>query len=668
MVREQTNYRRFFDVSDLICLRVEDPAVFEASHALILALAREAKVTGLRIDHVDGLLDPLGYLRRLQHRIGATPDGEPGPPRYYVVVEKILDGDEALPHEWPVCGTTGYEFARAVNGVFVDRQGIKRLDAITAAFTGSRVEFADVVYQAKKQVVAELFGAELGVLGQSLVRLARGDRHAQDLSPQGLSQALVEATACLPVYRTYIRGFVVSREDHAVITAAIAAARRRRPDLGLAPFVFLQRVLLLDLPGSLPSAVGEEWLTFVRRWQLFTGPVAAKGLEDTALYRYSRLLSLNEVGGDPGAERSSVEDFHRHNLATRKGWPRTLNATSTHDTKRSEDVRTRIGVLSELPAAWAKHLKRWSRWNRWQRRRIDGQPIPDADGEIFLYQTLIGAWPLSPAELPAFRRRLEAYAVKAAREAKVHTNWMGPNAAVEEALVAFIRGILRRSTRNRFLRDFLRFQGEIGFYGAFNALGQVLLKIASSGIPDVYQGTELWDFSLVDPDNRRPLDFGKRQRLLEELQRRAAEDPLGLTANLLAHWTDGRIKLFVTWKGLTFRRSQAALFLDGAYLPLAASGARKRHVCAFARRLDAAWAVVAVPRLLTRLVKVGVPPCGEGVWRRGGLILAREAPERWRNVLTGETIRSSQARGERVLPLKSVFAHFPVALLSGVQT
>ena len=666
VVREQTNYRRFFDVSDLICLRVEDSAVFEAGHALILALAKGEKVTGLRVDHVDGLLDPLGYLRRLQNRIAGAPDGEAAPPRFYVVAEKILVGDEALPADWPVCGTTGYEFARAVNGVFVDRGGMTRLDAITAAFTGASAAFSKIVYEAKKRVVAELFSAELGLLGQLLARLALSDRHAHDLPLQGLSRALVEVTACLRVYRTTVRDFAVSSRDRAAIAAAIVEAHRRAGDLGRAPVAFLKRVLLLDFPGSLPPAAQVEWLRFVRRWQQFTGPVMAKGLEDTALYRYSRLLSLNEVGGDPTGERCSVEDFHRHNRATRARWPQTLNATSTHDTKRSEDVRARINVLSELPAAWGERLKRWSRWNRSKRRRIDGRPVPDRSEEISLYQTLIGAWPLSPKEVPAVRARLDAYVVKAAREAKVRTGWIHPDREHERALVAFVRALLRRAKTNRFLRDFLQFQGAVAFYGACNALAQVLCKIASPGVPDFYQGTELWAFSLVDPDNRRPVDFEKRIRLLAELERREKAGALDLAADLLARWRDGRIKLFVTWKALTFRRRHAALFQEGAYLPLVASGKRKAHVCAFARRHGDAWALAAVPRLLTGVVKPEMPPCGGRVWGSDRLLLPATAPARWRNVFTGETVQARTVRGKRVLLVGSVFQHFPVALLSGV--
>lgn len=657
VVRERINYRRFFDVSDLIGVRVEDPEVFEATHGFILELIAGGKVAGLRADHVDGLEDPLGYLCRLQSRIAP----------FYLLVEKILVGDEQLPPEWPVSGTTGYGFLNAVNGVFVDRRGIKTLDSVYRRFTGAAVDFQDVVYQQKRRVMEELFPGEVRSLGKGLSRLAAQDRHARDLFPRMLSRALVEVTAFLPVYRTYIRGFDVAPRDRRYIERAVTEATRRNSPLGTSVFEFLRRLLLLEFPPSLTTEQRRAWLRFVRRWQQLTGSIMAKGLEDTALYIYNRLLSLNEVGGDPAAQ-VSVEDFHRHNLATRMRWPYTLNATSTHDTKRSEDVRARINVLSELPEAWTKCLSRWSRWNRSMKRQLRRQPVPGPNEEVLLYQTLVGAWPLRKDELPAFRERLKAYIVRAAKEAKVHTSWIDPDAKYEAALVGFVEAILKPSNRNRFLPDFVQFQGEIAFYGAFNALAQVLLKIASPGVPDCYQGTELWDFSLVDPDNRRPVDFATRARLLEELDRRETAERTRLMTDLLRRWDDGRLKLYVTAKALRFRRSQRDLFLAGEYLPLSASGKGREHVCAFARRQGAAWVVVAVPRLLTKLVRTGVFPCGGRVWGGDRLILPKEAPRVWRNVLTGETMQGALAAGRRVLPLKRIFEHFPVALLSGVPT
>ncbi|HET7854193.1 MAG TPA: malto-oligosyltrehalose synthase [Candidatus Methylomirabilis sp.] len=668
VVTEKINYRRFFDISDLIGIRVQDPRVFEATHALVLRLAKEGKVTGLRIDHIDGLFDPLEYLRRLQGRIVPGVKGPGGPPSFYVLVEKILIGDEPLPEEWPVCGTTGYDFLNAMNELFVDQQGLKTLDAIYARFTGTQMTFKDVVYQQKKRVVEELFAGELRALGHHLGLLAEQYRHARYLSPKELMQALVEITACLPVYRTYIRGFEVPARDRPYIERTVEDARHRNPEVSTSVFNFLKRVLLLDLPTSLGVGEREAWLLFVMHWQQFAGPVMAKGLEDTACYIYNRLISLNEVGGDPEAQQLSVEAFHRYNGATRVRRPYTLNATSTHDTKRSEDVRARINVLAELPQAWARCLSRWSQWNRSKKRKVDGRPVPDPNEEMLLYQTLLGAWPLVEAEVPAFRERVKGYLIKAAREAKVHTSWINPQPGHESVLVAFVDAILRPSHRNKFLTDFLRSQGKIAFYGACNSLAQVLLKITAPGVPDLYQGTELWDFSLVDPDNRRPVDFGIRARLLEDLKRRETKDPLALVSDLLARWADGRIKLFVTAKALNFRATHSELFLKGNYLPLYARGKWKERVCAFARRSEEAWAVVAVPRLLTKLIKAGVFPLGGRVWGNGCLVLPEEAPGYWLNVLTDEAMEVSFAMGRKILPLKSIFRRFPVALLSGIST
>ncbi|MCI0483049.1 MAG: malto-oligosyltrehalose synthase [candidate division NC10 bacterium] len=668
VVTEKVNYRRFFDISDLIGIRVEDHRVFEATHALILHLAKEGKVAGLRVDHIDGLFDPLEYLRRLQDRIVPEAKGQKDPATFYVLVEKILMRDEPLPEDWPVCGTTGYDFLNAVNEVFVDPQGLKALDAIYARFVRTQMTFRDVVYQQKKRVVEELFAGELRALGHHLALLAEQYRHARYLSPKELVQALIEVTVCLPVYRTYIRGFEVPARDRPYIDRAVEEAKDRNPGVSTPVFDFLKRVLLLDLPTSLGVVEREAWLRFVMRWQQFTGPAIAKGLEDTACYIYHRLVSLNEVGGDPGTQRSSVETFHRHNAATLARTSHTLNATSTHDTKRSEDVRARINVLAELPQVWTRCVSRWSRWNRSKKRRVDGRPVPDPNEEMLLYQTLIGAWPLVEAEVPAFRERVKGYVVKAAREAKVHTSWISPQLGHEKALLAFVDAILRPSKGNKFLTDFLRFKGKIAFCGAFNSLGQVLLKITAPGVPDVYQGTELWDFSLVDPDNRRPVDFGIRARMLEDLKQREAKDPLALASDLLARWADGRVKLFVTAKALNFRATHSEFFLNGDYLPLYASGKWKERVCAFARRSEEAWAVVAVPRLLTKLIKPGVLPVGGRVWGNGCLVLPQGAPGRWLNVLTDEATAVSFAMGRKILPLKSIFRHFPVALLSGVTT
>jgi (1->4)-alpha-D-glucan 1-alpha-D-glucosylmutase len=656
------NYRRFFDVSDLVGVRVEDPAVFEATHGLIVRLAREGKVTGLRVDHIDGLRDPRGYLRRLQEVLSRNGS------RFYVLVEKILLGDEAVPENWPTFGTTGYEYSNLVNDLFIDPQGLRALNTTYGRFTRSSTGFADVVYEQKKKVMRELLPGELRDLGQRLTSLAEEEQGGGRIC-EDHTQALMEVSACLPVYRTYIRSLDISTDDRADIEVAIREASRRNPALNAYALDFVRRVLLLDFQRSLAARRRAQWPDFVMRWQQFTGPVTAKGLEDTALYNYSRLVSLNEVGGDPEGTHVSraVERFHRHNAETLGRWPHKLNATSTHDTKRSEDVRSRIDVLSEIPMAWARRLNRWSRLNKGKKALVNGRSVPDPNEEMLLYQTLIGAWPLDAGEVPEFGRRLKRFVVKAAREAKVNTSWLDPDEHYESGLASFVETILDDSTANGFLEDFVRFQESIAYCGALNSLAQTLLKIASPGVPDFFQGTELWDSSLVDPDNRRPVDFTRRLEILRELQHREAGDLASLVHDPIVHWRDGRIKMYITAKALCFRKAHAVVFQSGDHIPLRASGEQHEHIVAFARNHASDWALLVVARLFQRLRRPGYPPIGRRAWKNTLLFLPPGAPERWLDELTGETICASPAPKGMALELAKVFRHLPVALLSGVS-
>jgi (1->4)-alpha-D-glucan 1-alpha-D-glucosylmutase len=626
---EKINYRRFFDVTDLVGVRVEDPEVFEARNRRTLELIAEGKVTGLRIDHIDGLYDPVAHMRKLQLRLGDE--------RFYVVVEKILESGEELPRDFPVSGTSGYDFLDSVNALFVDPAGLQKLDAFYRSFTGVTQSFADVCYERKKQVIQELFSGEMRALGKQLSAVAMADRNARDFAPVDLTAALTEVTACMTVYRTYIRERA-SDDDRRYIANAIADARRRaRTSVDERLFTFLERVLLVDPPSYVESE-RDRWLAFVMRWQQFTGRVMAKGVEDTAFYNYNRLVSLNEVGGEPGrgGDFDGLGEFHARNARQQQDWPHTLIATSTHDTKRSEDVRARINVLSEMPEAWTRAVRKWSQMNAPLR---DGA-APDANEELLLYQTLIGMWPLEQEELPSVRDRLKQYLEKAAREAKTHTSWIAPNAEYERSLLAFADAVL---SNQPFCEDFIRFQKRVAFYGCINALSQVVLKATAPGVPDFYQGTELWDFSLVDPDNRRPVDYERRASLL----RRMKGSPANLET-LLRRWFDGRVKLFVTWKALEARARHAALFRDGSYEPLDAGP----NVCAFRREHEGDEIVIAVPRLVSKLVKVGTMPLGEA-W--GDAVLQIHGS--WRNVFSEERISGD------FVTLASVFGRFPVAIL-----
>ncbi len=656
----ETNYRRFFDIGDLIGVRVGDPRVFRETHALVGRLVREGKATGLRVDHIDGLRDPLKYLRRLQSHLAAD-RGTAGTSRFYVLVEKILIGDETLPAEWPVSGTTGYDFFNIAAGLFVNETGFRAMRDSYARLVGTTETFDDVVYAKKKQVMRELFAGEISRLGHRLAELARRDRGARHIPGRDLTDALVEVSACLPVYRTYTRTIEVRPHDADQLNRALEAARKRAPSPNRDALTFLERVLMLDVAANAGRDERGTWLAFVMTWQQLTGAFMAKGLEDTSLYNYNPLVSLNDVGTKPVPRPRPVQAFHDGNLQRRRRWPHTMNATSTHDSKRSEDVRSRISVLSEIPDEWDRRVAKWMRWNGPKKRKVNGWPVPDAAMEVLLYQTLLGAWPLSQEEVPAFKERLRRYLLKAVRQAKTSTDWLSPDPGYEEALFEFAESLLAAAERNRFLSDFLEFQSLTARCGALNSLALVLLKATSPGTPDFYQGTELWDFSLADPDNRRPVDFALRARLLNEIVEKETEGKASLLQELLSTWEDGRVKLYVTHKALIARRENRDLFLNGDYVPLRPRGRNREHVCAFARRHGCRWSLTVVPRLLTSLVASGGLPLGVGVWGRGRLVLPETAPRRWSNVLTGETIERSPAT--HALTLSRVFRTLPVALL-----
>jgi (1->4)-alpha-D-glucan 1-alpha-D-glucosylmutase len=642
---EKINYRRFFDVTDLVGVRVESPEVFEARNRRTLELIAEGKITGLRIDHIDGLFDPISHMRKLQLRL--APEGAEAheaqaaaEQSFYIVVEKILAKDEVLPREFPVAGTTGYDFLDTLNALFVHPPGLARLTSFYRSFTGISGTFEDLCYERKKQVIHELFSGEMRALGKQLSALAMADRNARDFAPSELLAALTEITACMHVYRTYSRaGHEVSEDDRRRIREAIAEGRRRAgTSIDERLFTFLERMLLVD-PPSYVEAEREHWLAFVMRWQQFTGRVMAKGVEDTSFYNYNRLVSLNEVGGEPGrdADFDPVAELHARNARIQRDWPDTQNATSTHDTKRSEDVRARINVLSELPEEWERTVRKWSKLSEPLRR--DG--VPDANEELLVYQTLVGMWPFDDEELASVPERLEAYLEKAAREAKTHTSWIAPNPEFEQRFLDFGAAILQ----NEELRaSLVRFQRRVAFHGFLNGLAQVVLKIASPGLPDFYQGTELWDFSLVDPDNRRPVDYEKRSSTLRKLKATHARGALEVPT-LLRRWADGRVKLFVTWRALAARARHAETFRRGAYTPLEAGP----NAVAFLRGDDV---LVAVPRLTTQLGDGAKPPLGE-VWGDRAL----DAAGRWRNVFTGQELEGDRLR------LADVFASFPVAIL-----
>lgn len=658
----EINYRRFFDINELVGVRTENPKVFEARHAPIFRLMQEGAVDGLRIDHIDGLRDPLDYLCRLRRRIEEICTPEDGQIEPYVAVEKIVSGPEVLPPEWPVAGTTGYDFVTAANFLLVEPAGYRYLDTLYQRLSVNARSFAHTWHECKKQVMEQLYGGEIRSLWGRLARLAAMDRRACDLPFSELKTALTEITASLPVYRTYVRDQRVSRRDLLQMEQAVRMARQTtgKDSSKREVYFFFRRLFRREL-DSVFCSWPEEWLDFMLRWQMFTGAAMAKGFEDTAFYRHTALISLNEVGADPfrGEQAFGLEAFHNFNSVRRQSWPRAINTTSTHDTKRSEDVRARIHVLSEIPREWHTRFRRWSSWNKDKKSIENGRIVPSIAEEFLIYETLVGGWPLDESEMDKFPERLLGFVIKAAREAKQFTSWLDPNEAHESALRHFVSGIVDPSAARRFLADFRRFHARIAFHGALNSLAQVVLKIAAPGNPDLYQGNELWDFSLTDPDNRRPVDFAKRAGYLEALQKSRA-DNLPFTS-LLNNWVDGRIKLFVTHRALDFRRRHANLFEKGDYTPLYANAGMREHVCAFLRTYKKEALVVAAPRFTTALTSAGEFPTGTRTWRKNKLRFTQRLKSQWCNVVTGEKL--TLAGGPREVLLSTIFGQFPVALL-----
>ena len=716
---DEINYRRFFDINELAALSMERPEVFAATHELLFIMFREGNVTGLRIDHPDGLYDPEGYLERLQQeyvirrsrqlfeampesadhawpdiavelrdawderqrnlvsdrpaedeKSAGKPPASPLEWPLFVVVEKILLGDEVLPAAWPTYGTSGYDFLNVVNGLFV---ATDNADAFTRIYTdhiNDDTPLADIIYRKKILILQIALSGELQMLSHQLDRLAQRNRRSRDFTHHSLRQALREIIACFPVYRSYIHNGEITDADRKYVLQAVRRAMLANPALSTPMFHFVRDMLLLRSLGPEPddTQYQADQGRFVGKFQQVTAPVMAKGVEDTAFYVYNRLISLNEVGGAPERFGMPPTKVHEAFADRQAHWPWALSATSTHDTKRSEDVRARLNVLSEMPDQWQAALKRWSSLNAGLRVTLEDSPAPDANEEYLLYQTLLGAWPIEPCaadEFDSFIKRVQAYMRKALQEAKVHTSWINPNPAYDEAVQQFIAAVLDPNKSSAFLEDFRAFQKPISHFGMVNSLAQTLVKIAAPGVADFYQGSELWDLSLVDPDNRRPVDYDRRRQMLSELRSGAQMngDRLLLAKDLATCMTDGRIKLYVTNKGLETRRELSGLFSRGSYTSLVANGAHADQAFGFLRSSNTHSAIAVVSRLISWLPEGGLP-CGKEVWQDTAFTLPKEAGDReWHNIFTGQVLRGRQ-EGENVsLPLAEILADFPVALL-----
>jgi (1->4)-alpha-D-glucan 1-alpha-D-glucosylmutase len=704
---DEINYRRFFDVNDLAALSTERPEVFQATHELIFNLLREGKVNALRIDHPDGLYDPRQYLWRLQHQYLMTiaralesetpqfqgvaweniePDLSKAVDDYlvevatrgqwplYVVVEKILGAEEQLPEDWATYGTSGYDFLNQIGGLFVDTTAERAFSRLYHDWAEDETAFSRMVYQKKILIMSVSLSSELNMLAHQLDRLAQQDRWSRDFTLHSIRQGLRAVIACFPVYRSYITEEGFSDADRNYVQRAVRRAKLNNRALSPSLFDFVRDLLLRKPPHTedVDGAYQAEQVRFAGKFQQVTAPVMAKGLEDTTFYVYNRLVSLNEVGGDPGRFGQTPAGLHRYLQQRQARWPASMSATSTHDTKRSEDVRARIDVLSEMPDEWLQALGRWSQLNGSHRVQLDEDTTaPDPNEEYLLYQTLLGAWPLdpyTPEEYARFVQRIQEYLRKALHEAKVHTSWTNPDPAYDQAIDQFVAKVLDPKSSPDFLGDFRGFQHELSHFGLLNALSQVLLKAAAPGVADVYQGTELWDFSLVDPDNRRPVDFELRRRLLADLDARAADAGPHLArfaAELLRNKENGLIKLYLLSRVLRWRRAHPGLLSGGTYVPIEFTGPQADHLFGFLRQYDNEAALVIVPRLYRKLLRAETKePLGAAVWASTTMALPASAPSSaWTNLFTGECVDSKPT-----MSVATLLAHFPVAVLTMVPS
>jgi (1->4)-alpha-D-glucan 1-alpha-D-glucosylmutase len=672
---DEINYRRFFDINELAAIRVEEPRVFDAVHRLVGQFLRHGWVTGLRIDHPDGLRDPHTYFKNVQslYRSERPPNGNLAP-EIYIVAEKILSADEPLSAEWAISGTTGYHLMNVLSRVQVHEEGLTELRSFYDGLCGARRKAADVVYESKRTVLLESMSSELQMLSAQLYRIAQQHRASRDFTRPSLQRALRETIACMTVYRTYVRAdsWDVSESDYRTVTTAVRMAKRRNRTLSVSVFDFIASVLLLEHPPTLSADQAAERRLFALKVQQVSGPVAAKGVEDTAFYRYYPLASLNEVGGDLDARPLSPDEFHRLMRQRAANWPHSLSATATHDSKRGEDMRARLHVLAGAAEEWIEAFMRWQWMNRELIRDVDGERVPDANEEYLLYQTLVGTWPVDPmstGDMRKYEARIVQYLEKALREAKVHTSWMNPSEAYETAAFDFVRDLLR-SPGDAFRADLTAFVDSIADGGFVNSLAQALLKITLPGVPDFYQGCELWDFHLVDPDNRRPVDFEERRERLDRLLDGAEDDLLETAREVAQHWPDPDVKLWVIARGLALRRAWTDVFSFGEYMPLSASGVAENHVLSFARQFNGCCAITVAPRHFHPLCR---PPREPGYgppradWQGTGLELPECGNGVWTCVLSGRTFKARERDGKSVLDVDSLFDVLPVALLTSTS-
>lgn len=660
----EINYRRFFDINDLAGIRVEYEQVFDDVHRLVLRLLAEDKLQGLRIDHIDGLFDPQSYCERLQS-VAAEVTHNSGQP-LYLLVEKILARHERPRPGWPMAGTTGYELLNQINGLFMSPSAQRPMERFYRNFSGLHDSFEDVLTTAKREVVGHVLASDIEVLANLFSRLAETNWRTRDFTLLAIRNALTEIVVFFPVYRTYVSARGANVADRRDIDWAIGRARRHNRLIDAGLFSFIGGVLTADLSRPRSGFNRNQVLRLAMRFQQYTGPVMAKSLEDTAFYRYFPLLSLNEVGGEPSQFGVSVAAFHQYIRERAAQWPHALVSTGTHDSKRGEDVRARLNALTGRPEEWASQVRRWARLNRSLRTSADEEGAPSRNDEYLLYQTLVGSWPAdwSTGSIPdkhaleEYRQRIDDYMIKAIREAKLRSSWLHPDPAYEDAVSGFVNALLQHPD-NTFVTDMTNFVEQLAPAGVANSLGQLALKFTLPGVPDVYQGDELWNLNLVDPDNRRPVDYALRTMMLDALRARTDEDPVPLVQELCRHWPDGRLKLFMTWKLLALRRRLAELFIGGTYHPLKVRGRYAESVCAYTRAHHGS-------RVVTIVACHGIANLNGGLNVDGddtALELSGDSlQEELQDIFTGA--RFTAGVDTDPVALSSLLAHLPVAVLA----
>jgi (1->4)-alpha-D-glucan 1-alpha-D-glucosylmutase len=659
---DDINYRRFFNINDLAGLRMELPEVFEHAHQRVLRLVKEGILDGLRIDHIDGLYDPKGYLRRLKRRLASKQSDN-----FYLVVEKILSPHERLREDWPIHGTTGYDFLNQVLSILIDSSAETAFTQIYREFAGEGRGFQDIMRLSKLHIMENEMAGELNTIARDMARLARQNPRSADFTQNLLRRAIKEVIACFPVYRTYLDSSgVLDSADQRDLSWALSRARRNETEIDPSVFGFLEQVLtgaLLQKPRS--GFSHQALLRCAMRLQQYSGPVDAKGLEDTAFYRYNRFIALNEVGGDPDRFGGTVAAFHRANQLRSQHWPHAMLTLATHDTKRGADARARLAALSEMSEEWRAQLPIWSRIVRGPSAQ-DSAGRPDRNDEYLLYQLLLGSWPcelldaehLDESAMKAYAERVRGAMIKSLREARVHTNWAFPNTDYEEATLALVEAVLTGPRAAAFLTAFVPFARQLAALGVINSLVQTVLTLTSPGVPDVFNGTELLDLAMVDPDNRRPVDFALRTRLLAELESPLQNERIACLRRLLHEWSDGRIKLAITWLLLQHRFANAELYSFGDYQALSVEGPQADMLCAFARSRAGQSLLTVVARFPRRQRTGAFDPATT-------VLLPAELSRRsWRELLTGRTLSSeTTATGAQQLPASALFEVLPVAVL-----